>query len=90
METGSESVRFGAYLSKVDSNELFWTGWYDSIYDEELGNQPCIFTSVTPVSRPVVDFSAPRAYREKAWNNVNLTRLAEKIKSPLVLSVSPS
>lgn len=26
------------------------TGWYDSVYDEELGSQPCIFTSVTPVS----------------------------------------
>lgn len=25
------------------------SGWYDSKYDEELGNQPCIFTSVTPV-----------------------------------------
>lgn len=25
-------------------------GWYDSIYDPELGSQPCIFTSVTPVS----------------------------------------
>ncbi len=25
------------------------TGWYDSVYDEELGSQPCIFTSVTPV-----------------------------------------
>ncbi|KAH8835298.1 N-terminal nucleophile aminohydrolase [Flagelloscypha sp. PMI_526] len=45
----------------------FGVGWYDSQFDEELGNQPCIFTSVTP-----------------AWNNVNLTRLAEKIKSPLV------
>ncbi|KAF8898794.1 nucleophile aminohydrolase [Infundibulicybe gibba] len=45
----------------------FGVGWYDSVYDEELGSQPCIFTSVTP-----------------AWNNVNLTRLAEKIKSPMV------
>ncbi|CAK5280516.1 unnamed protein product, partial [Mycena citricolor] len=45
----------------------FGVGWYDSQYDEELGPQPCIFTSVTP-----------------AWNNINLTRLAEKIKSPLV------
>ncbi|KAJ7169837.1 N-terminal nucleophile aminohydrolase [Mycena filopes] len=45
----------------------FGVGWYDSVYDEELGVQPCIFTSVTP-----------------AWNNINLTRLAEKIKSPLV------
>lgn len=45
----------------------FGVGWYDSVYDPELGRQPCIFTSVTP-----------------AWNNVNLTRLAEKIKSPLV------
>lgn len=25
-------------------------GWYDSTYDEELGCQPCIFTSVTPVT----------------------------------------
>ena len=25
------------------------TGWYDCNYDEELGSQPCIFTSVTPV-----------------------------------------
>ncbi|KAJ3551045.1 hypothetical protein NMY22_g46 [Coprinellus aureogranulatus] len=45
----------------------FGVGWYDSKYDEEMGSQPCIFTSVTP-----------------AWNNVNLVRLAEKIKSPLV------
>ncbi|KAI0655157.1 N-terminal nucleophile aminohydrolase [Cubamyces menziesii] len=47
----------------------FGVGWYDSVYDEELGSQPCIFTSVTP-----------------AWNNVNLLRLAEKIKSPLVFA----
>ncbi|KAJ7630895.1 nucleophile aminohydrolase [Roridomyces roridus] len=45
----------------------FGVGWYDAVYDEELGPQPTIFTSVTP-----------------AWNNVNLTRLAEKTKSPLV------
>ncbi|KAI6162151.1 N-terminal nucleophile aminohydrolase [Pisolithus thermaeus] len=45
----------------------FGVGWYDTVYDEELGSQPCIFTSVTP-----------------AWNNANLIRLAEKIKSPLV------
>ncbi|PFH54430.1 hypothetical protein AMATHDRAFT_184952 [Amanita thiersii Skay4041] len=45
----------------------FGVGWYDSVYDKELGSQPCIFTSVTP-----------------AWNNINLIRLAEKIKSPLV------
>ncbi|GJE87680.1 class II glutamine amidotransferase [Phanerochaete sordida] len=47
----------------------FGVGWYDCDYDEELGKQPCIFTSVTP-----------------AWNNVNLQRLAEKIKSPLVFA----
>lgn len=47
----------------------FGVGWYDCNYDEELGRQPCIFTSVTP-----------------AWNNVNLQRLAEKIKSPLVFA----
>lgn len=45
----------------------FGVGWYDTVYDEELGSQPCIFTSITP-----------------AWNNVNLTRIADKIKSPLV------
>ena len=28
----------------------FGVGWYDSVYDEELGVQPCIFTSSTPVS----------------------------------------
>lgn len=27
-------------------------GWYDSVYDEELGSQPCVFTSVTPVQNP--------------------------------------
>lgn len=47
----------------------FGVGWYDSVFDPELGNQPCIFTSVTP-----------------AWNNINLNRLAEKIKSPLVFA----
>ncbi|KAH8100665.1 N-terminal nucleophile aminohydrolase [Cristinia sonorae] len=47
----------------------FGVGWYDCTYDEELGHQPCIFTSVTP-----------------AWNNVNLVRLTEKIKSPLVFA----
>ena len=31
-------------------NSVVLTGWYDSTYDEELGYQPCIFTSVTPVS----------------------------------------
>ncbi|KAJ7642008.1 N-terminal nucleophile aminohydrolase [Roridomyces roridus] len=45
----------------------FGVGWYDAVYDEELGPQPTIFTSVTP-----------------AWNCPNLTRLASKIKSPLV------
>ncbi|KAL4069651.1 nucleophile aminohydrolase [Scleroderma yunnanense] len=47
----------------------FGVGWYDTIRDEELGSQPCFFTSVTP-----------------AWNNANLARLAEKIKSPLVFA----
>lgn len=45
----------------------FGVGWYDSVADPELGQEPCIFTSVTP-----------------AWNNINLHRIAEKIKSPLV------
>ncbi|KAG0261552.1 hypothetical protein DFQ27_002912 [Actinomortierella ambigua] len=43
--------------------------WYESEPDPELGESPCIFTSVTP-----------------AWNNMNLIRLAEKIKSPLVFA----
>ncbi|KZO96309.1 glutamine amidotransferase [Calocera viscosa TUFC12733] len=47
----------------------FGVGWYDKEIDEEMGRQPCIFTSVTP-----------------AWNNINLIRLAEKIKSPLVFA----
>jgi len=45
----------------------FGVGWYDSTNDPELGNEPCLFKSITP-----------------AWNNSNLIRLAEKIKSPLV------
>ncbi|KZW01993.1 N-terminal nucleophile aminohydrolase [Exidia glandulosa HHB12029] len=54
-------------LRRPINGDGFGVGWYDSVYDEELGSQPCIFTSVTP-----------------AWNNENLTRLAEKIKSPLI------
>jgi glutamine amidotransferase len=56
-------------LRRPINGDGFGVGWYDSVYDEELGNQPCIFTSVSP-----------------AWNNINLTRLAEKIKSPLVFA----
>ncbi|KAA1471540.1 N-terminal nucleophile aminohydrolase [Dentipellis sp. KUC8613] len=56
-------------LRRPINGDGFGVGWYDSVYDEELGGQPCIFTSVTP-----------------AWNNINLTRLAEKIKSPLVFA----
>ena len=47
----------GALLSFLTSNPSLkhtQTGWYDSVYDEELGNQPCIFTSVSPVSCVVV------------------------------------
>ena len=50
MEMALEWVRLQDFLSRRTSSEFFWTGWYDSIYDEELGNQPCIYTSVTPVS----------------------------------------
>ena len=35
-------------------------GWYDSVYDEELGSQPCIFTSVTPVGAPFTSLSHTR------------------------------
>jgi len=63
----------------------FGVGWYDSVFDEELGSQPCIFTSVTPVSRPYVATWCHMLTCDQAWNNINLTRIAEKIKSPLVL-----
>ncbi|KAI0048371.1 N-terminal nucleophile aminohydrolase [Auriscalpium vulgare] len=56
-------------LRRPINGDGFGVGWYDSVHDEELGCQPCIFTSVTP-----------------AWNNINLTRLAEKIKSPMVFA----
>ena len=54
----------------ANEGDGFGVGWYDSVPDPELGQEPCIFTSVTP-----------------AWNNINLHRIAEKIKSPLVLCV---
>ncbi|KAH7104128.1 glutamine amidotransferase [Auriculariales sp. MPI-PUGE-AT-0066] len=56
-------------LRRPINGDGFGVGWYDSVYDEETGSEPCIFTSITP-----------------AWNNANLTRLAEKIKSPLVFA----
>ena len=45
---------FGVGAFALESNPLandpnVGLGWYDSVHDEELGNQPCIFTSVTPV-----------------------------------------
>ncbi|KAJ7706229.1 N-terminal nucleophile aminohydrolase [Mycena rosella] len=63
---GTSPVQLSHLLTRP-CHSIINQGWYDSVYDEELGSQPCIFTSVTP-----------------AWNNINLTRLAEKIKSPLV------
>lgn len=39
-------MNYHSFLTVADR----WLGWYDSVYDEELGSQPCIFTSVTPVS----------------------------------------
>lgn len=54
-------------MAQPINGDGFGVGWYDSIEDPELGQAPCIFTSVTP-----------------AWNNINLQRLSEKIKSPLV------
>ena len=53
--------------TRAVNGDGFGVGWYDSTRDAELGDAPCIFTSVTP-----------------AWNNQNLQRIAEKIKSPLV------
>lgn len=50
-------------LTKGRPHELFPPGWYDSIYDEELGSQPCIFTSVTPV------LCTPRPVRSNVLNS---------------------
>ncbi|KAN0060427.1 glutamine amidotransferase subunit [Thecaphora frezii] len=55
--------------TRAVNGDGFGVGWYDSTPDPELGEAPCIFTSVTP-----------------AWNNQNLQRIAEKIKSPLVFA----
>ncbi|EPQ29788.1 uncharacterized protein PFL1_02461 [Pseudozyma flocculosa PF-1] len=55
--------------TRAVNGDGFGVGWYDSTPDPELGDAPCIFTSVTP-----------------AWNNQNLQRIAEKIKSPLVFA----
>ncbi len=55
--------------TRAVNGDGFGVGWYDSTRDAELGDAPCIFTSVTP-----------------AWNNQNLQRIAEKIKSPLVFA----
>lgn len=45
------SVSVSTISLKLYRSWLFnWEiGWYDSVYDPELGTQPCIFTSVTPV-----------------------------------------
>lgn len=42
---------------EVDTHAISTTGWYDSVFDEELGSQPCIFTSVTPVSNSLLSLS---------------------------------
>ena len=68
----------------VSTTTIIFAGWYDSVYDEELGSQPCIFTSVTPVRLFFWNLRQQTDMRQ-AWNNINLKRLAEKIKSPLVL-----
>lgn len=47
MAMGSALVSHVAHL--VPSCLNGEVGWYDSVHDEELGSQPCIFTSVTPV-----------------------------------------
>ena len=51
MVMASVSVSLLLPARLVTTNDLVtWSGWYDCTYDEELGSQPCIFTSVTPVS----------------------------------------
>lgn len=55
MEMVSESVSaqcFGKWRYEVYLDAAI--GWYDSVYDQELGSGPCIFTSVTPVSQELV------------------------------------
>lgn len=49
MEMDSVSVRGLVPSQQTLILKLASSGWYDSVYDEELGSQPCVFTSVTPV-----------------------------------------
>ena len=54
MVTGLALVSFARKnLQVFDVETTCRLGWYDSIYDVELGSQPCIFTSVTPVRHHV-------------------------------------
>ena len=46
---GAYGIQFAITLISVWAHIRFGIGWYDCVYDEELGRQPCIFTSVTPV-----------------------------------------
>ncbi|KAG8739251.1 hypothetical protein FRC12_016393 [Ceratobasidium sp. 428] len=70
----------------------FGVGWYDEHeleYPEEQHSssqgEPCIFNSVTPAWNNVstLVYTIPPTYLRKL--QANLTRLAVKIKSPLVL-----
>jgi hypothetical protein len=49
MVMDSELVRFLLCWTPMFGFAERGAGWYDSVFDPELGSQPCIFTSVTPV-----------------------------------------
>ena len=51
----------------------FGVGWYDSVYDPELGSQPCIFVSSVPVSVPT--FSLTFGAKKRKKNDKALGRL---------------
>ncbi|CDO71630.1 hypothetical protein BN946_scf184911.g100 [Trametes cinnabarina] len=44
----------------------FGVGWYDSVYDEELGSQPCIFTSVTPKKQYLMELASHHSAHVRA------------------------
>ncbi len=62
----SESVRvIMADFVDGDAQSQSIAGWYDLNYDEELGRQPCIFRSVTPVSVPLLFENQPINNRDR-------------------------
>ncbi len=52
-----------------------------SNYDEELGSQPCIFRSVTPVSVPLLFENQPINNRDRLGTMRTFQDLRDKMKS---------